>query len=82
VSAFYPTRDGEFVYDVTVSKDDTALLSCRYRARLANAERIKDGRLQPITVDLPDGYGPTVNDAIRALTTSFKEWREKRPSEG
>ncbi len=47
-SAFYSHRKGEYVYDVTVTKDETVRLSHRYRARLTNAERIEDGRLAPV----------------------------------
>jgi hypothetical protein len=54
--AYYPLRKGEYVYNVDVSKDDTARLSVRYRAHLSNVERIENGRLEPIQVDVADTY--------------------------
>jgi hypothetical protein len=75
---FYPKRNGDYVYDVTVTKDDTALLSRRYRAHLANAERIENGRLMPVPIDVPDTYGPTVTEAMQALDASFETWRRDR----
>jgi len=65
------------VYDVTVTKDETVRLSHRYRARLTNAERIEDGRLAPVQVDLADAYGPTVTEAMQALDESFEAWRRQ-----
>jgi hypothetical protein len=53
-TAYYPKRNEEYVYDVTVSKDETVRLSRRYRAHLSNAERVEGGRLAPVQVDLPD----------------------------
>ena len=78
VSAFYPARNGDFVYDVTVTKDETRLLPQRYCAHLTNAEYIEGGKLASIRVELPDGYGPTVNDAMRALDEHFDMWRQAR----
>ena len=37
-AASYPKQAGDYVYDVTVTKDDTVRLSRRYRAHLSNAE--------------------------------------------
>jgi len=58
--SFYPKRNGDYVYDVTLTKDDTMRLSRRYRAHLSNAERIEDGPLAFVQVDIPDTYGSTV----------------------
>ncbi len=80
-AAYYPKRNGEYVYDVTVSKDETVRLSRRYRAHLSNAERVEGGRLAPVQVDLPDTYGPTVTEAIRALDACFDSWRLKQTTE-
>ena len=55
-SAYYPKRTGEYVYDVTVSKDETRRLSRRYCARLSNAERIENGRLVSVQIDVKDAY--------------------------
>jgi hypothetical protein len=72
--AYYPQRRGDYVYDVTVTTDDSVELSRRYRARLSNAERLEAGRLTPVPVNVPDTYGPTVAEAIRALNVSFDAW--------
>jgi hypothetical protein len=59
--SFYPKRNGDYVYDVTVTKDDTVRLSHRYRAHLSNAERIEDGRLPTVQVDV-HGLRRTVSE--------------------
>ena len=79
-TAYYPKRSGEYVYDVSVSKDETARLSRRYRASLINAERIERGRLRPVPVDVPDTYGATVSEAMRALDAHFDAWRRAHPN--
>jgi len=82
MSAFYyPQQNGDYIYDVTVTKDESMRLSRRYRAHLSNAERIEQGQLTPIAVDVPDAYGPTVNEAIRALDAGFEVWRREHPQE-
>jgi hypothetical protein len=78
--AYYPLRKGEYVYNVDVSKDDTARLSVRYRAHLSNVERIENGRLEPIQVDVADTYGPTVSEAMRALDEHFDAWSRAHPA--
>jgi hypothetical protein len=50
----------------------------RYRASLSDAERIEDGRLTHVQVDLQDTYGPTVTEAVRALEARFEAWRRER----
>jgi hypothetical protein len=77
-SSFYAHRKGDYVYDVSVTKDDTVRLSNRYRAHLSNAERIEDGQLAPVQVDVQDTYGPTVTEAMRALDAAFEAWRLER----
>jgi hypothetical protein len=74
--SFYPKRNGEYVYDLDVSKDDTTRLFRRYRAHLSNADRIENGQLTPVQVDLLDAYGPTVSDARLALDAGFDAWRQ------
>jgi hypothetical protein len=74
-SSFYAQRKGDYIYDVTVTKEETVRLSHRYRAHLSNAERIEDGRLSQVQVDVQDTYGPTVSQAIRALDACFEAWR-------
>ena len=66
-TAYYPKRTGEYVYEVRVAKDETVRLSHRYRAHLSNAERIENRRLMYVQVNVPDTYGPTVSEAMRAL---------------
>ena len=79
-SGYYPHRRGDYVFDVTVTKDDTMRLSRRYRAHLSNAERIEDGRLAPVQINVSDTYGPTVTEAMRALDASFESWRREQLS--
>ena len=79
-SGYYSHRRGDYVFDVTVTKDDTIRLSHRYRAHLRNAERIEYGRLAPVRVEVPDAYGPTVTDAMRALDADFDAWRREHPN--
>ena len=74
-SFFYVQRKGECVYEVTVAKDEMERLSRRYRAHLNNAERIENGRLASVYVDVPDTYGPTVSEAMRALDALFEMWQ-------
>jgi hypothetical protein len=80
-ATFYPKRNGDYVYDVNVTKDETRSLLRRYRAHLDNAERIEDGRLTPVQVVVADTYGPTVSEAMRALDASFEAWRLEHPPE-
>jgi hypothetical protein len=68
---------GEYVYDVTVTKDETERLQRRYRAHLSNAERIEQGQLMCVQVNVPDTYGSTVTEAMRALDASFDTWRQE-----
>jgi hypothetical protein len=77
--SYYPTRHGEYIYDVIVAKDESLPLSRRYRALLRNAERAEDGRIASVDVDLPDAYGPTVTEAVRVLENSFVTWRREHP---
>ena len=73
---YYPQRRGDYLYDVTVTTDDTR----RYRAHLSRAERQEGGRLERIQVDVPDTYGPTAPEAVGALNVSFDTWcREHLP---
>ena len=81
-SSFYAQRKGDYVYDVTVTKDETVTFPQRYRARLSNAEHIQLGQLTSVQVDLPDTYGPTVTEAMRALDASFEAWRLEQIAKG
>jgi hypothetical protein len=74
---FSSQRKGEYVYDVTVTKDETEGLPRRYRARLSNVQRLEGGRLMYVQVNLPDTYGPTVTEAMSALDASFDTWRRQ-----
>ena len=71
-SAYYPKRTGDNVYDVTVSKDETRRLSRRYCARLSNAERIENGRLVSVQID--------VKDAVPGRPSAKPCGRSMRPS--
>jgi hypothetical protein len=74
---FYSKRSGEYVYDVTIAKDETVRLTRRYCAHLSHAERLEGGRLAPVCIDVSDAYGSTVSEAIRALDASVESWRLK-----
>jgi hypothetical protein len=76
-AAHYPKRNGEYVYDVIVTEDQRARPSRRYRAHLSNAQRIEDGRLADIQVDVTDPY--VITEAVRALDASFETWRKTKP---
>ena len=67
---------------MSVSKDETERLFRRYRAHLSNPERIENGRLASVYVDVPDTYGPTVSEAMRALDASFEMWQLDNPIDG
>ena len=78
---FYPKRNGDYVYDVIVTRDETQRLPRRYCAHLSHAERIEEGRLREVPVDVPYAYGPTVTEAMRALDAAFDVWRRAHPSQ-
>jgi hypothetical protein len=72
--SYYPQRRGDYIYDVTVTKDDSVPVTRRCRAHLNRAERLDGGRLTRIPVDVDDTYGPTVPEAVGALNVSFDTW--------
>ena len=75
-STYYPHRNGDYVYEVIVSTDESVPLLRRYRAHPSNVEHIDHGQLAAVLVDIQDGYGPTVSEAMRALDASFDGWRQ------
>ena len=77
----YPKRNRDYADDVIVTKDETHPLPRRYCAHLSHAERIEEGRLREVPVDVPDAYGPTVTEAMRALDAAFDVWRRALPSQ-
>ena len=78
--SYYPQRRGDYIYDVTVTKDDSVPVTRRCRAHLNHAERLDGGRLTHVPVDVPDTYGPTGPEAVGALNVSFDTWcREHLP---
>ena len=70
----YPQRRGDYIYDVTVTREDSERVTGRYRAHLRHAEHLENGRLTRILVDVPDTYGPTVPEAVGALNVAFDRW--------
>jgi hypothetical protein len=64
----------------TITKDATAGSSRLYRARLSNAARMTGRHLVPVAVDVPNAYGSTVAEAIRALDARFDAWRRAIPT--
>jgi hypothetical protein len=79
---YHPHRNGDYVYDVIVTKDEAQRLSRRYCATLSNAERIENGRLASVPVDVADAYGPTVSEAMRALDEHFAACVGRIPLQG
>ena len=77
--SYYPKRSGDYVYGVTVTKDETATLLRRYRAHLSDVEHIEHGQLAAVLIDLHDSYGPTASEAMRVLDTHFETWRQQQP---
>ena len=78
--AYYPQRRGDYIYDVTVTREDSERVTRRYRAHLTHVEHLEGGRLRRIPVDVPDTYGPTGPEALGALNVSFDTWcREHLP---
>lgn len=77
---FYSQRNGEYVYDVTVTKDETVRPSHRYRAHLSNVQRLECGRLAHVQVDLQDTRG-NGGGGGSALEACFETWRQQQPSE-
>ena len=80
--SYYPHRNGEYVDDVIVTKDEAQGLSRRYCASLSNAERIENGRLASVQIDVTGAYGSTVSEAMRALDEHFDAWRSLHPYQG
>jgi hypothetical protein len=76
-AACYPQRKGDYVYNVSVTKDEELPLSRRYHAHLNDVEHIQNGRPVSVKVDVPDAYGPTVTEAMRALDAGFETWRRE-----
>jgi hypothetical protein len=74
---FYSQRNGEYVYDVSVTRDESVSLAQRYRAHLSNVQRLEGGRLTQVQVDVQDTHGATVTEALRALDASFDSWRQE-----
>ena len=71
--SFYPKRNGDYVYDVTVTKDEKPS-----RPLVASmSECIQQGRLESVQVAVTDAYGATVSEAMRALDAAFDAWRRE-----
>lgn len=54
-STYYPHRNGDYVYEVIVSTDESVPLLRRYRAHPSNVEHIDHGQLAAVLVDIQDG---------------------------
>jgi len=74
----YRIRTREFVYDVSVTKDEQQPLSYRYCAHLSHMENIHDGQSPAVSADVSDAFGPTVTDAMRVLADHVDTWRRSR----
>ena len=57
--SFYFRRFGQYLCEVTVTEEDQAPAGDRYRAHLDQVEReTADGHI-PVTMDVPDVFGPS-----------------------
>ena len=78
---FYSQRNGGYVYDVTVTKDETVRPSHRYRAHLSNVQRLEGGQPRPRS-SRPAGHLRGNGDGGgSALEACFETWRQQQPSE-
>jgi hypothetical protein len=75
----YPTRNGDYLYEVTITRDNRRGPARQYRAHLSKVEHLEAGLLNTRDVGLPAVYGRTVDDAISALNRRFDAWRKEHP---
>jgi hypothetical protein len=71
MASFHIRRFGQYLCDVTVTKDDSASRSTRYRAHLDQVERQTDTKHVPIPIEVADTFGPSGNEAIAVLDNGF-----------
>jgi hypothetical protein len=77
--SFHLRRFGQYLCDITVTKNDAVPASARYRAHLDQVEREADGRHIPVPVAVPDTFGPTAREALQTLDAVIMAWlREHR----
>jgi hypothetical protein len=72
-------RNGEYVYDVTVTKHEAGPLSCGYSASLGLVQSLEAGRLVSVEMKISDTYGPTADEAGRSLDAAVSMWQPERP---
>ena len=63
-------RNGEYVYDVTLTKHEAGPLSCGYSASLGLVRSLKAGRLVSVEMKISDTYGFS---ELKELTTRSEE---------
>jgi hypothetical protein len=73
-SGHFPSRCGDYVYDVAVSKTEELPTSRRYKAHVENVERLAGGRLESVRPGVPDAYGATVEEARASVDTAMRCW--------
>jgi len=67
---FYSTRSGDYVYDVTVTVDDSAPGPRRFRARPSNIEHLSCRQLATVAAEIRDGYGRNRRRSVCSRRTS------------
>ena len=81
-SGFFPTRFGEYVYDVTVSETTDRLESERFCASISHVERLVDDKLQVVPADVIAAYGATVEKARARGDWAMQQWITERAERG
>jgi hypothetical protein len=71
-AGFFPYRCGDYLYDVTVHKTQEQRPERQYRARVEHVERLANGLLETVTVDVPDAYGATVAEAKASADAAMR----------
>ena len=75
-------RNGEYVYDVTLTKHEAGPLSCGYSASLGLVRSLEAGRLVSVEMKISDTYGPTADELDgRSTPPSRCGNRSIRPSD-
>jgi hypothetical protein len=72
-------RNGEYVYDVTLTKHEAGPLSCGYSASLGLVRSLQAGRLVSVEMKISDTYGRTADEAGRSLDAAVEMWQPEHP---
>jgi hypothetical protein len=74
MASFHIRRFGQYLCDVTVTKEGFASRSTRYRAHLDQVERQTDTKHVPVPIEVADTFGPSAKEAIAVLEESIMVW--------